>query len=446
MKDMNRRWLRGALIVVMGCFAGLAVSAIPEWQGWTWRRPVSVPVSAAEFGQLVLPPEVIDASAAHLADLRLIDAHHQPVPFLLAESHTENPPPADWMPVQILNRVIGSDESRMVTLEFGQAMPRNELRVQLSDRDYYREVQLEGSHDLLRWFSFAEAMVLADVHADDSFRLDTLRFSDNNYRYLRMTVRQTPGKVRPFTIEEVTYRNFVENVVETVSVATGPLSLSTDKNGNTWVELDLGARHLPLNHLSMQVADPWFYRAVAVSGRNTLHEMRSHNTETGAVYEEREAPWTPVTSTVVYRSLSPEGTISAGLTIDLPLQARFRYLRLMIYNQDNPPLQIQQVAVERAVTRLVFPLRPLRPGYLIGGYPQAKAPRYDLEQALPGLAHATAETLTLGELETIANASPQLPWTERHRGLLLGVLLVTALILGFIVLRQLRQTSSGQAS
>lgn len=444
MKGLNSAWVRCALILVAGFFASQAMSGALELQGWSWRRPVSVAVSSVDFGQLILPPEVIDASGDDLADLRLIDANGHSVPYVLTESHTENVATGVWTPVPVLNRVIGPGNARLATIDFGTATPRNELRVQLSDRDYYREVQLEGSHDLLTWFPFSESMVLADINAAESFRLDTLRFAENNYRYLRLTVQQTPGRDTPFTINEVDARQVVDSPVASVPVAAAPLIMSTDKSGNTVVDIDLGAKHLPLTRLSVQVGDRWFYRAVAVSGRNTLRETTTDPVESGTIQVERETRWTPLTSAIVYRTQSLAGTVSARPDIVLPSQARFRYLRLTFFNQDNPPLQIQQVAVERAVTRMIFSLQPERPLFLVGGNPQAKAPRYDLEQALPGLARVTAETLMLGEHETMANASLLLPWTERHRGLLLGVLLATALILGLIVLRQLRQTPSGQ--
>jgi hypothetical protein len=187
-----------------------------------------------------------------------------------------------------------------------------------------------------------------------------------------------------------------------------------EKLRETVLDLDLGFRHLPLETLSIQVEDAHFYRDFEIEGRDDERREVQRRTETGVDTCEIESPWLPVTRGVFFRVVEPQGVREQLEVKNLPVSCRF--LRLRIWNQDNPPLRIENggVRVFRREVRLVFERVAGKDYRLLYGNSDVGRPLYDLKVSVAELGTGHMPRARLGERIQRAKPEQALPWSERH--------------------------------
>jgi len=210
----------------------------------------------------------------------------------------------------------------------------------------------------------------------------------------------------------------------------------------TVLDLDLGFRHLPLETLSIPVGDTHFYRDFELEGRDTERQEVRRRTETGAKVREIESPWQPVTRGVLFRVVEPQGGREQLTVKEIPVS--YRFLRLRIQNQDNPPLRIENggVQVFRREVRLVFEVAAGKTYRLLYGNDRAGRPLYDLKVSVVELGTDKMPRVRLGERVQKAKPEKVLPWSERYaRPMWIGTIACMVAVLWLLV-TQLRSVKS----
>ena len=186
----------------------------------------------------------------------------------------------------------------------------------------------------------------------------------------------------------------------------------------TNLEVDLGTPGLPSHRLTISVPDVNFWREVTLQ------------TST-----DRENWSTIMRGAKIYAS---EFT-GESLTITYP-ETTSRYLRLVIHDEDSPPLTVQEVEVWGSWRRLVFVADPQQSYKLYYGNADARRPIYDIERVFPYLAteelpeaELRAQTTNLYFVEKKPPVSERFPW------LLPTVMAVAAVLLALLLFRVFRQ-------
>jgi hypothetical protein len=196
--------------------------------------------------------------------------------------------------------------------------------------------------------------------------------------------------------------------------------------GETWLTLDLGARHQPFDGLVLQVEDERFFREVRTEVRRDLE----------APPRGMPAPpsqWDLLSADAIYR-FEDRGEMREKLCIDA--RGRARAVRLRIANGDDRPLAYEDVEVRVPVERLLFQAREGEEYRLAYGASDLKAPQYDLARTLD--AAVEAPWVELGPPVRVEAAADVLPWTERHPVLLWAGLLLVVATLGGVTWRAIR--------
>jgi len=415
-----------------------------DTRDYGWTAPIEAPPGVTGFALLPLPPNVFDQSERGLNDLRVLDDQGNLAPHLIEREASA--PSIEWKKVDLLNRVFQPGVHARVTLDFGSPVRKNRIRVDLSGDNYRRKALVEGSVDGQQWDRLDDNLFLFAIHVPGhSYRVDTLRLPENNFRYLRLTVFVMEDE------QEITI-NGVEAAFEKPAASVGAelpvanIALRFDeKNRETILEMDLGYRNLPIEEVRLSIATPFFHRPYVLEGRNATRHTVRVRTETGWNDREEEAPWSHAGGGVLYRLAGGSGT--AELTSLERVEAPYRFLRVRFFEGDNPPLSLdpKKVSVLWRQPKLFFEIKPGRTYSLYWGNPKANAPAYDLAGAIPdraGLAHGTVK---LGPPVAIAKAPKIAPWTERHSGLMTALFLAVALAVGAFLARSLmlRHTAPG---
>jgi hypothetical protein len=396
--------MKRLLVVLILLGTTVVATAAFDHSGWRWKRTIPLRDTSG-FVRIPIMPEILDQSQVTLNDLRVLDSNNNLVPHVIHWGRVRDERHMQWLPARLLNAA------------FIRAL-------------------LEGSNDSVTWEVLAEDRWLFNVSLQGrNFNVDTLKFPHNNFRYLRLTVYNMTDDPRRITIESVKAAFYqAESKKELVEVPVKRLNISHDAKKNQSIfELDLGFRNLPVVIMECEIATPFFYRGYELLGRNQAMEKVRHKKESGWQTVERKVPWTTVRKGVLYRTRYKQKT-SASLILD-DLKAPYRYLQLRVFNGDNPPLQLSRAKLFRRETSLVFQAQTQQAYYLIGGNTKVRPPDYDLAKAIAGVDEFSLPVVHSGpEVLLIATKEKQLPWSERHSGLILMILgAAVGLMLAFII-------------
>lgn len=383
-----------------------------------FERIVEVP--AAGLVAVPLDRHVYEAARADLGDLRIRDRHGDAVPYLLDDgrgpTHPEKRP-------RMRNRGHQPDRSATVVLDFGERFEKDRLVLRTSGRNFRRRVTVEGGDDGETWTTLVDdAWVFAvpeTVHVED------VPLPVNDLPLLRVTVQ--PGGRERMRVE----------ILEAWVPAGGRGPRHEDtlsprwsraaaaRPGETWLTLDLGARHQPFEAVVLEVEDERFFREVRSEVRRDI----------GPVPRDQRAvalppQWDPLGQGAVYR-LDGERE-----RLRLDVRGRARVVRVRVLNGDDRPLVFERVTVQVPVERLLFEAEREGEYRLTYGAVGLEAPEYDLARTLDTAAEAPRAEL--GPPVRLAIEADVLPWTERHPALLWGGLLVVVAALGALTWRALR--------
>ena len=423
------------------CLVGIATSANAaiELSGWNWQRSINAGTSSG-FVRLAIPPEIFNESQATLNDLRVIDESKRLVPHVIHWGRVQETQHLEWKPARLINATFVPGKHAAVAVDFGETAEKNHITVALSGQNYRRRALLEGSNDCHVWEVVVEDAWLFDVSLPGhNFKVDTIKFPTNNFRYLRLTVYNMTDDPRRIAIETVKSAfQQTEMEKELAPVPVRHMAVSHDeKNNQTILEIDLGFRNLPVASLQLEITTPYFYRGYELFGRNESKEKVSRKTETRWDTIEQEVPWKSVHQGVLYR-IQHKQKINESLKVE-GVSGPYRYLQLRIFNGDNPPLKLNGVSIYRRDTSLVFQAQPGQVYTLIGGNLKVREANYDLAKSFQGIDDLTLPMVSLGPLTAIPHKEQIPPWTERHSTLLWVILVLAVGMMLILIVRNLKK-------
>jgi hypothetical protein len=329
-----------------------------------------------------------------------------------------------------------------VTADFGGPVRKNRLKIHLTDKDFRRRLLVEGGNDGERWDVVLEDKWLFDIsQPEQQFRADIVDFPANTFRYLRLTAYNMPDDPRRIDFQSVQseLREELPGVAlqeASVLSLTGPLS--DDKVHASVYEIDLGFQNLPVATLKLKIQDPWFHRGYTLRGRNAVTEEIKRTTETGERTETRKVPWRDIRNGIVYR-IEGKDKPDESLAIE-KLQAPYRYLQLLLFDADDVPLHLQDVTVLRHEMSLVFDYNPKHCYTVIGGNAAARAPQFDLAQAVANLHEADWPVIDTATVTLLDVKGKLAPWTDRYNVLVWVALGAAVVVMLVLIGKSLRST------
>lgn len=391
-----------------------------EVKGWQWQSVLEIPKSFNGYVALEMDPELFGLSRRYPCDFRVVDGDEMMVPHVV---QCDDPHAVKEVRQQVnfINRSYAPNEYVRAVLDFGEKKSKNRLQVRMSGNNYRRKVLLEGSQDAENWETISDRLLLFNFSSlEDDSEGDELRFQINNFQYLRLTVYNMPDDPERIHIHEVIAIYSLEKEdaeLLPVHIAASTIRGTTD----TYIDIDLHYRNLPLDHIDLDVKDERFIRRYQVFGRNSEREVLPRLVEGGWSGIERETPWNWMGEGMIYR-IHEGQNISVDTVIPVRFQG-YRYLKIIVENEDNPPLSIQNISIQRMICRLIFPVEPEQHYFLYCGNPKADCPDFDLAVAWLDLQGGSIPQAHLQKWVQL-QLDEDLPWTERHHFLILLILIL----------------------
>jgi hypothetical protein len=405
--------LPGVLLVLA---AGAVEPPLPP----EFERPVEV--AAPGLTAVVLDRHVYEAAREDLGDLRILDAHGDDVPYVLDRGRGE---PRPEVRPRMRNRGHHRDRSAAVVLDFGARVEKDCLVLELNGGNFRRQVQVEGSDDGESWTTLVEETWVFAVPGPPPARYETVALPWNDFPLLRVTVH--PGQRERMRLEILGARVPAGGPRGQREATVVPRwsRAAEARPGETWLTLDLGARHQPFEAVVLEVADERFFREVRTQIRRDVGRIPPDGPG-------RPPLWDPLGRDVVFRV---EGGGDVREKTRIEARGRSRGLRVRVLNGDDRPLVIEDVRVRVPVERVVFEAESgdYRLAY---GSSDLTAPEYDLARTLddsPEVAVADLGPPVRRHFE-----ADVLPWSERHPVFLWIGLVVVVAALTFVTWRALR--------
>jgi hypothetical protein len=367
--------------------------------------------------------EVFAQASPGLSDLRVIEANSQrEVPYKLLVERGEQRRSAVAVTLRDLGHVPGQFTSFVADLR-QEGTLHNELEVLTSSQNFQRRVVVEGSPDGKEWAVLQDKGQIFDFTIQErSFttRYTRVQYPSSSARYLRVRIRND-GEPPLVITGAVAY--FAQELPPRETDLPASLASREEdaKERKTLLVLDLGSQGFPTQRIAITTSQENFYRQTRLEG--------SDDAKT----------WTPVQSADVLYAYNTPKFVGNKLTVSYP-EATYRYYRLTILNEDNPPLPVASARAFGALRKLIFAASSGGTYRLYYGNAEARAPSYELERIFPYLVTENLPQARLGahQANTLF-AKPPEPFTERYPWLLPTAVAVGGLLIGVFLAGLLRQ-------
>ncbi|MCX5685378.1 MAG: DUF3999 family protein, partial [Planctomycetota bacterium] len=431
-----RRVRRPAALCVLGLAALLTAMILSapargdfDPEAWRMVREIKAPEGArGETARLALDNDVFDKSAGpDLPDLRVLCGENDDIGYVVYAPRKSASLPKYSKPI-VFNRAKRGEEASEITLDLGENPPiTNSIKIQTPAHNFGCAVTVEGSDDNKTWRTIRKDAAIFDFGGEIERQFTTVTIPDTRMRYLRVIVAAPPnGGPIDLVGADVIQEMPPEKSDLPLLVSRPVVNRSESQQAReTWLTLDLGARRLPVQQVTVITSQENFSRAVQVEVSND--NERWQHAGGGTFFQFRTAQYN-----------------ESRLTVTFP-EAFGRYVRLKIANGDDPPLPISSVAVQGRPRYVYFPFEAGKQYRLFYGNPEARAPRYEYAAVFEKVNRRAAVETRLGEprqnprfIATRA-AEPPSPWLERNQWVLYAALGVVVIALGLIALKALKK-------
>ena len=400
--------------------ASAFASDLPQmWRAWRYSSPVETHLSQDAPAEIVLSPSVLSHSENRLADLRLIDAQGAEIPYVLYSRH-EIPLPQNSETAQIRETSFVPGKFTQVIIELPATnVFRDTIKIETPEQDFMNWVEVAASDDTHLWRVVKDRAPISRFMREDLAGNQTIRFSQNTARYLRLRIFETS---RPFKITGASVLALAKTDPD-FAFLTPSFSRNEDNSSashkTSQFTADLSAQNLPIAQISFATPQPEFYRAVRI------------------LTSEDGREWQSISGGEIYRYKSGN-KLEESLAIPLYEVWGARHWRIEILNGSDAPLPSLGVSFAYANRRVFFQFVQGQAYRLLYGNSKAGAPQYDVQHTFAHKDKGPAIFVSLGPEEPTLNYDDGRPFSERHPSLLWIALGIAILLLAYSALRAMR--------
>ncbi len=421
---MKKHLLQLLVCLMMLLHGAAGVCATFNDRLWEKYAEIRLPEAGGNGSLVAMPLDIYrleDMNAnTPFADLRVVTSRKEEIPWQIVSKRPDTRQEVVELRMSNLSLTANGDTwAEFLVDAKGAAV--NAVQIITPDTSYIRQVEVLGSRDGNAWQTLRKDGVIFDLEKGEKLKNDRISVPETTFPHLAIRIANS-GK-SPLKITGVRLFRLRNSAgeVSMIPAKTGqPEFDDSKKESSVVVRMD---RIFPVDRLVLSTGETNFQRSVTVEAKNS------------------KGVWAPVAEGVIYSFDSPD-LHSSQLFIAMPGIAA-REFRLVFRNHDSPPLTISNVSGEGYRRILVFKTSPDRRLFLFWGNPSAENPQYDLAGAVTPEAVDKLPVAVLGEERenpSFAGDKARMPFSERYRFLLYGVVVVAIaglLLLQYRVFRRL---------
>ncbi|MBI5116748.1 DUF3999 family protein, partial [Candidatus Poribacteria bacterium] len=288
-----------------------------------------------------------------------------------------------------------------------------------------RLATVEGSDSQADWNVLVKEAYVFDFTRNIESRYLRIEFPLSNFRYLRVKVVDDGGGPLEITGAKLFAVTKEEAQTEQWPLATVNRTENQEKK-TTEIILDPSYRAIPIREIEIAVESPNYHRNVeAFSSADKENWVFAGS---GIIYN-YDLPTFKKTNNHFFINEKTSG----------------RYLKLIVHNYDDQPLQIDNCVGRSLVRRVILPAPAGNRYLLYFGSTSASAPVYDIAHRIPYIETERLPRLTLSARRPNPKyIEPTGPWTEEHAWLLWAIIGAVILFLAALIFNLMRKTPPQQ--
>lgn len=388
-------------------------------QATDFRYQRTIAANEAIWGAFHIPDEMYERLLPDFQGFRIYSI--QPaqdtieVPFFLQIlSRATN---TTAVPLEMMNEGFNG-QFQTLTLSLQNPSTIDRILLDIADANFDIEVDIEGSMDQKNWMAISKRnRLLAISNKDQNYRFTNLTFTNQNYNHYRLQFATTKklnvsgARIYQALPSEGTYTSYdivAQNTIE-------------DKKKKSTI-IDLALSHkVPISFVHFNVLDSLsYYRKF-----HCQYLADSIQTPTG-----KQPHY------ITFHS----GLLTSRIAMpDITSLVYSKALRIIIENEDNPPLQIEKISVKGPVHRVVMRSDQKGDKILLYGATTLSKPEYDIahfNQEIP----ENLNILALGSEQSQGMSSDVIAPSYTPNKIWIYIIMgIIALILGWVSIRSLRQ-------
>ncbi len=344
------------LFIVLG-IPSMALATTPKPADFSYCAEVQAVIKADSLYQVHLSDEIIRQTGTGLYDLRLFDSSGKETPFTVIE----NVPPYEETMETYRLEITGYESgplSATITMKMPQKhRPIGLLDLDIADRDFKKRVALSVSSDGKTWRPLANDNIY-DFTSQVNLRKTRIEFPRTDDRFFQLTLTdfvQQPASQQSISLKyeglEFSVSGIQKKELRVQSVKGSTLvpaekkpvydqktltniTSALDKDGNTVVTF---AAALPIDILSFDVSNHYFYRTIELYGSN----------------DGKDDSYRLLASQQVYRFPLSSEQHEEKIQIEANTQKYASY-KVVVLNKNNPPLDIKRITISWIQKNMYF--------------------------------------------------------------------------------------------
>lgn len=399
----------GLLILPAVCMASFSVD---KWHYYKDINPINEGLT-----RFSLDEEIFANSKKDLSDLRIIDGDNQEIPYKMMVSKDKDKSEI-FYPKMLNNSFIpGQYSSAILELKEGEK-DINRLKIITGSENFQRNVKVYGSDDREVWNILKDNAYIYD-YTDNKGNFKSqntiINFPQSVFRYIKVEISDLENN--PVKISNIEAIKYISEKSKEI-IRYPKFSVYTDtKEKFSEIILDMDFSGIPTGVIEFSVSGENFNRGVLIYTSNDKENWK-YNTN-GYIFR--------------YRTNKFNGE---NLKIDLN-ETSERYIKVVIKNQDNLPLDISNIKTFSNYREVIFQSQNGKVYKVYYGNEKAKFPQYDLESYfqyldLENVNEANLSSQNINRLYS-PDKEPEKPFTERIPYLFPAILVVISLVLLYLV-------------
>jgi hypothetical protein len=408
MKKMNK------IHVFLLFFIAIAVEADFSKFDWEYKKKIT-PTDIGGIAEVRVDAEVYNRSKGDLSDLRVVSGEMEEIPYKIKMMESETEIVYFEPKLYNLSNIPGKYTEFYLDMDKKNQII-NKLHIETPDKNFRRKVEIWGSDDGINWFKIrGDANIFSFYTEDYRTSLTDIKFPDAKRRFYKIVIRN--GEEKPLIInrclvyDEQIYKATLDDIPFKILLREE----NKDKN-RTEIVLDVIYDNIPKKELNLKFASDGYYRSVWVFGSDDSED------------------WQRIGSGIIYRYNKED----RNNLIDLE-RSKNRYLKLIIYNQDDSPLKIDDISIKSTRRIIYFPVEKNEIYYLFYGNPDARSPIYEFEKILPFMESEKRVLLNLGKENLNEDFSRVKEVLVKEEPFLIWIMIVfVVLALGYLIVKSLK--------
>jgi hypothetical protein len=401
--------------ILLIAFTALVIKADFSKADWEYRKRIAIR-DIEGVASFKLDAEVYNNSKKDLSDLRIISNKGEEIPYGLKVLESKSEKVCFEPKLYNLSNIPDKYTEFYLDLEEKNQII-NKLHIVTGSRNFRRKVEIRGSDDGINWLNIRDNANIFSFYTEDYITaLTDINFPDSKRRFYKIIIWNE--RERPLEIDRC--RVYFEKETE-VPLDKVPFKIASREDNKekkrTEIILDLVYNNIPAKEIKLKFSSDRYHRNVWVFGSNDADDWQRINS--GVIY--------------MYNKENKNSVISLPETGN-------RYLKLIIYNQDDSPLKIENISIKASRRFIYFNAKEEKEYYLFYGNPAAKKPIYEFERLLPFMESEKSFVADLGGEQFNPDFSRIKEVIKEDETFFIWPMIVFVVIaLGFLIVKSLKR-------